>query len=90
VSGVIKLEDLGLSAVQEDRPQSGARSQGEAEALVSLAENERRHIERVLRATGGRIYGDGGAAAILGLPPTTLQSRMNRLGLQRGAAGSSS
>lgn len=54
-------------------------------ALVSLAENERQHIERVLLATGGRIYGAGGAAAILGLPPTTLQSRMKKLGLKRSA-----
>jgi transcriptional regulator with GAF, ATPase, and Fis domain len=41
----------------------------------------RRHIEDVLRATHGRIYGAGGAAAILGVPPSTLQSKMKKLGI---------
>jgi formate hydrogenlyase transcriptional activator len=50
---------------------------------VTLAENERRHVARVLARTGGRIYGEGGAAEILGLPPTTLQSRMKKLGVGR-------
>jgi transcriptional regulator with GAF, ATPase, and Fis domain len=54
-----------------------------SEALVTLAENERRHLARVLAHTGGRIYGEGGAAEILGLPPTTLQSRMKKLGVGR-------
>ncbi|MFO0712589.1 MAG: sigma 54-interacting transcriptional regulator [Sandaracinus sp.] len=57
-------------------------SSAEAE-LVSLAENERRHLVRVLAHTGGRLYGEGGAAEILGLPPTTLQSRMKKLGVGR-------
>jgi formate hydrogenlyase transcriptional activator len=35
----------------------------------------------VLRRTGGRIYGDAGAAKILGVPPTPLQSRIKRLGM---------
>ncbi|MBN8609882.1 MAG: sigma 54-interacting transcriptional regulator [Deltaproteobacteria bacterium] len=50
---------------------------------VTLAENERRHVAHVLARTGGRVYGEGGAAEILGLPPTTLQSRMKKLGLTR-------
>jgi transcriptional regulator with GAF, ATPase, and Fis domain len=85
-SNVVDRADLGLVS-QPPRRRGGARDPGEPEALVTLAENERRHIERVLRATEGRIYGEGGAAAILGLPPTTLQSRMKRLGIQRAAAG---
>ncbi|XYI04037.1 helix-turn-helix domain-containing protein [Sorangium sp. So ce1128] len=49
--------------------------------MLSLEDNERRHIERVLRVTAGRIYGDAGAAKILGIPPTTLQSKIKRLGI---------
>jgi len=37
----------------------------------------------VLQATRGRIYGPGGAADILGLKPSTLQSKMKKLGLKR-------
>jgi transcriptional regulator with GAF, ATPase, and Fis domain len=53
--------------------------------LGSLDDAQRTHIARVLAATEGRIYGPGGAAEILGLPPSTLQSRMKKLGLPRVA-----
>ncbi|MCI0388657.1 MAG: hypothetical protein MOB07_07805 [Acidobacteria bacterium] len=43
---------------------------------------ERKHIEEVLRHTGGQIGGDGGAAEILGLPVSTLRSRMKKLGIR--------
>jgi hypothetical protein len=37
----------------------------------------------VLQVTRGRIYGPGGAAEILGLKPSTLQSKMKKLGVKR-------
>lgn len=40
-------------------------------------------ITKALRATRGRIYGDGGAAELLGLKPSTLQSKMRKLGIER-------
>ncbi|HEX5060472.1 MAG TPA: sigma 54-interacting transcriptional regulator, partial [Kofleriaceae bacterium] len=42
-------------------------------------------IEAALRATRGKIYGAGGAAARLGLKPATLQSKMRKLGIERRA-----
>ena len=50
---------------------------------LNLAETERRHIVRVLEQTGWRLSGSGGAADLLGLKRTTLQSKMKRLGIQR-------
>jgi transcriptional regulator with GAF, ATPase, and Fis domain len=50
--------------------------------LMSLTENEEAHIRTVLRHTGGRISGPRGAAAILGVPPSTLRSRIKKLGLK--------
>jgi transcriptional regulator with GAF, ATPase, and Fis domain len=44
---------------------------------------ERENIENALAASGGRIYGKGGAAEQLGLPPTTLASRIAALGIKR-------
>jgi formate hydrogenlyase transcriptional activator len=44
---------------------------------------EREHILRVLRRTGGKIAGPGGAAEVLGLNRTTLNSRMRKLGISR-------
>jgi transcriptional regulator with GAF, ATPase, and Fis domain len=44
---------------------------------------ERRHILDVLDRTHWRIEGRRGAAAVLGLKPSTLRSRMNKLGISR-------
>jgi formate hydrogenlyase transcriptional activator len=44
---------------------------------------ERQHIVRVLRETHGKISGPHGAAIRLGLKRTTLQSKMQRLGITR-------
>jgi transcriptional regulator with GAF, ATPase, and Fis domain len=51
--------------------------------LVSLEEVERNHIVQVLDSCGWRVRGLGGAAAVLRLNPTTLESRMNKLGIRR-------
>ena len=40
-------------------------------------------LGRALRAAGGRIYGKDGAAALLGLKPSTLQTKMAAAGLRR-------
>jgi PAS domain S-box-containing protein len=50
---------------------------------MTLDEVERAHILRVLEMTAWRVRGKTGAAAILGLPPTTLDSRMAKLGIHR-------
>jgi formate hydrogenlyase transcriptional activator len=49
----------------------------------SLENSEREHILRVLRETGGMISGPAGAARRLGVKRTTLQSKMQRLGITR-------
>lgn len=40
------------------------------------------NLRRALRMSEGRIYGAGGAAALLGMKPTTLSSRIRALGLR--------
>ena len=44
---------------------------------------EKRHIIDALNTTGWRVSGKGGAAETLGINPKTLESRMQRLGIQR-------
>lgn len=50
-----------------------------------LADVERAHILQILEACGWRVSGHNGAAQRLGLKPTTLESRMNKLGIRRPA-----
>jgi transcriptional regulator with GAF, ATPase, and Fis domain len=50
---------------------------------LSLEATERKHIESVLVSTGWILEGPKGAAAILKMNPSTLRSRMRRLGINR-------
>jgi transcriptional regulator with GAF, ATPase, and Fis domain len=49
----------------------------------SLEDVERKHILDVLKATEWRLEGREGAAAVLGLKPSTLRSRMQKLDIRR-------
>jgi transcriptional regulator with GAF, ATPase, and Fis domain len=60
---------------------AGAR--GPTSIPSTLEEVERKHIREVLERVHWRISGKGGAAEILGLRPTTLHSRMRKLGISR-------
>jgi formate hydrogenlyase transcriptional activator len=64
-----------LGAPEAD-PQPGVAS-------LALQEVERAHVLRVLGLRGWRIEGRQGAAAALGLRPSTLRSRMRKLGISR-------
>ncbi|MEM7503784.1 MAG: sigma 54-interacting transcriptional regulator [Pseudomonadota bacterium] len=46
---------------------------------------EKRHIETVLQQSGWQVSGEQGAAARLGIPASTLRSRMKKLGISRGS-----
>jgi transcriptional regulator with GAF, ATPase, and Fis domain len=50
---------------------------------LALHDIERRHIRNVLEAARWRIEGPGGGAQLLGLKPSTLRSRMVKLGIAR-------
>jgi len=51
--------------------------------VKTIAENEREHIFKVLELCNGRISGPGGAAKLLGVPATTLNSKIKKLGLKK-------
>lgn len=53
----------------------------QASSISTLQEIERLHIQSILASTHGRIKGSGGAAELLGLNPSTLYSRMRKLGI---------
>jgi transcriptional regulator with GAF, ATPase, and Fis domain len=49
----------------------------------TLEQLHRKRILEVLNQTGWRLEGPKGAAVILGLNPSTLRSRMQKLGIQK-------
>jgi transcriptional regulator with GAF, ATPase, and Fis domain len=49
----------------------------------TLEEMEREHITRTLTDAGWRIEGPKGAAKVLGINPSTLRTRMGKLGIQK-------
>jgi len=73
--GVISINDISLSAAKPATASIG----------TTLEEIERNHIQRMLSTTLWRIEGRRGAAELLGLKPSTLRSRLRKLGIRRGA-----
>jgi len=65
-------------------PRAGNGHGGDAKTLEEV---ERRHVLDVLDQTAWRIEGPKGAAAVLGLNPSTLRSRIKKLGIQRPRSG---
>jgi DNA-binding NtrC family response regulator len=51
--------------------------------IKTITELEREHILNVLKVCNYKIAGPGGAAELLNLPPTTLASKMKKLGITR-------
>ena len=49
--------------------------------LKTIHENERDYIIAVLKKCHGKIWGSGGAAEVLNVPPSTLKSKMKKLGI---------
>ena len=68
VNSVLGLKGQALSTPQHE--------------IMPLLELERSYILEVLNATNGRIKGTKGAAALLGVPPSTLYHKMRKLGIK--------
>ena len=84
--GVIMTTGSVLSCRTTDQLVAVAAEIPSPAAIGTLAEAERTHIMAALRASEWVIGGAHGAAAHLGLPRTTLVSRMQRLGISGRSA----
>jgi formate hydrogenlyase transcriptional activator len=51
--------------------------------IKTIEENERDHILDVLNKCNGKIYGQGGAAELLGVPVSTLNSKIKKLTIKK-------
>lgn len=65
-----------------DRFISDKNSEGSG-VILTLQESEKEHIIKVLKQTNWRVSGSKGAASILGINPTTLESRLKKLGVKK-------
>ncbi|MGM9478881.1 sigma 54-interacting transcriptional regulator [Pedobacter sp. GSP4] len=74
-NGTLDINCLELGAKNDEPiPQNG---------IKSITDNERDHIIRVLELCKGKVAGSGGAAELLGIPATTLNSKIKKLDIQR-------
>lgn len=80
-TGSLLSFDTLLSPAVSDK---AVRSQSQNGPLASLDEMNARYIRRALEEAGGKIHGPGGAAQILGINPSTLRKRMNKMGIPFG------
>jgi len=73
------IEDMALPTIQKKESYMEIRDSG----VKTIDEIERDHIITVLNKCHGRIWGAGGAAEVLSIPPTTLTSKMKKLGIRK-------
>jgi len=72
----LRFDDLGRAPTSSAGPAVGFDR-----TLLELDQVVSQHIRRVLGMTGGKIQGRGGAASLLGVNPSTLRYRMEKLGI---------
>jgi len=75
------IDSISLPATTRNEPVTS-----KAESLTkTIHENEREYITAILKKCNGKIFGINGAAELLKIPPTTLISKMKKLGIQKDA-----
>jgi formate hydrogenlyase transcriptional activator len=84
VERAVILSEVGTFVVDESwLRRESANSPRPHEGLSGLADREVEMIEAALAGTHGRISGPSGAAAKLGIPRQTLESKIRRLGIDK-------
>jgi formate hydrogenlyase transcriptional activator len=81
--GELRLDHIAVP-ISADNPPA---ADGDSEIVRDdeMRRRERANLLAALARTEGKIYGPGGAAALLGVKPTTLQSRLRALGIPPNA-----
>lgn len=79
LSNGTNIEDIPIPTV---RLEEIANLNGGTQHTKTMEENERDHIQLVLAQCNGKVAGPNGAAERLGIPVSTLNSRMKKLGIQ--------
>jgi transcriptional regulator with GAF, ATPase, and Fis domain len=80
--GTLHLDPSWLPRLSSNRGRSRQTAGPEIVSDDEWRRRERANLETALKHAGGRIYGPKGAAELLGVKPTTLQSRLRALGIR--------
>lgn len=81
---VLLTKGLMIKSIDIPSPGHAIVVHGEEEMPVkTIYENERDHIFTVLKLCKGKVSGNDGAAKLLGVPATTLNSKIKRLSLSK-------
>jgi transcriptional regulator with GAF, ATPase, and Fis domain len=77
------LPDADAATNQSASGSSNDATEPRVRTIAEIQALERQSIELALQTSDWRVSGNGGAAELLGMKPTTLASRIKALGLQR-------
>ena len=80
---VCETENLSIDESWLSRRPHITNSKGQPELAQKLAAQEKEMIEAALKECGGRVFGPLGAAAKLGMPRSTLESRIRSLKIDK-------
>jgi two-component system, NtrC family, response regulator HydG len=72
-----------ITSLQLPRNTSKGQPRESTDYVKTMTENERDHILATLEKCDWKVYGIGGAAELLDIKPSTLYSRMKKLGLEK-------
>ena len=75
----------GTAVAKPDSASAVATAPDRILGVEEMLELERANILRALTATNGKVSGEDGAARLLGIPPTTLSSRMKALKIKKSS-----
>jgi len=82
-----KTTDYSLSrSTNDSRPESSDQTEQRVLTVSEFHELEKNNILVALKTCNWRIAGDNGAAALLGMKPSTLNSRVSALGIKKPQA----
>jgi len=80
---VCESENFSIDESWLSRQSWAAESKGRAELSLKVAAQEKEMIESALKESGGRVYGPLGAATRLGIPRSTLESKIRSLKINK-------
>jgi len=88
-NGPLLRIDLPSPGLAEEAPSLQSRTEKPEGILTEqqLRQLQIDNLHAALEAAGGRLFGPGGAAELLGIKPTTLASRLKKLGLPASPKG---